>query len=235
MGNRAGGVKWQIQYGLSGFTLGTGTTISNITTTSYTLTGLEIGSTYDWYIRTDCSNGNYSSWVGKITFTVTCMEPGASELPYFQGWEDNSGELRSDGTIMCTFDQIWSYDTDSPNFGRVRWGSNCPNNFKISGSGSLIFDRSPNGDVAVNHAILDLDLSNYSFSNDLVFSFSFRDINDENHPNDKVWVRGSINDSWIVAYDILPANKVDGQVYNIVIDLDSLLNENGQNPGQPFK
>ncbi|MBK7096289.1 MAG: choice-of-anchor J domain-containing protein [Saprospiraceae bacterium] len=230
-----GGSKWQIQYGLSGFTLGTGSTISNITTTSYTLTGLEIGSTYDWYIRTDCSNGNYSSWVGKITFTVLCSEPAVMQLPYFEGWENNNGIKVTDGTFMCTYNQVWSFDTDHPGEGRVRWGTQCPSDFRITGDGSLLLDRNFLGANTINYSTLELDLSDYSNSDDLFFNFSFKDIGDETNPNDKVWMRGNEFEGWIVAYDIQPGSKTNFQTYNVSLDLDSLLNLDGQVPGSTFQ
>jgi hypothetical protein len=230
-----GGSKWQIQYGLSGFALGSGTTISNITTTSYTLNGLEIGATYDWYIRTDCSNGNYSSWVGKITFTVQCGEPAVMQLPFFEGWENNNGTKLTDGTFMCSYNQVWDFDTDIPDEGRVRWGVQCPSNFRITGDGSLLMDRINLGANTINYATLELDLSDYSNSDDLFFNFSFKDIGDETSPNDKVWVRGNEFEGWIEAYDIQPGSKTNFQTYNISLDLDSLLYLDGQVPGSTFQ
>ena len=231
-----GGSQWEIEYGLSGFIQGSGTIVSNITTTYYSITGLEIGNTYDWYIRTDCGTGSYSSWVGKKTFTLPCVEPALMQLPYYQGWENYDGMRLSDGTVMCTYDQIWIFDTDKPTQGRVRWGTQCPSDYIINGSGSLIMDKKNNyGDVAVNYAILELDLSNYADSHNLFFDFSFQDIGDENNSNDKVWVRGNESEGWIEAYDILPANKTNFQTYNISLDLDSLMNLDGQTPGTTFQ
>jgi hypothetical protein len=63
--------KWQIQYGLSGFSIGSGTTISNIITNSHTLTALAPDTDYDWYIRSDCEGGDYSNWVEKYFSTQT--------------------------------------------------------------------------------------------------------------------------------------------------------------------
>lgn len=230
-----GGSKWQIQYGISGFTLGSGTIISNIMTTSYTLNGLEMGSTYDWYIRTDCSNGDYSSWVGKNTFTVQCNNPAVMQLPFYEDWESSSGTKLTNGTFMCSYDQLWNFETDFPDEGRVRWGTQCPSNFKISGDGSLLLDRINLGANTINYATLTLDLSGYNDSDDLFFNFSFKDIGDETHLNDKVWVRGNEYEGWIIAYDILPGSRTNFQTYNISLDLDSLLNLDNQVPGSTFQ
>lgn len=60
---------WDIQYGATGFTLGGGTTV-NTTSHPYTLSGLVAGSTYDYYVRSNCSGGlGSSTWVGPLTFT----------------------------------------------------------------------------------------------------------------------------------------------------------------------
>ena len=61
-----------IEYGLVGFTLGTGTTVSvPNTNSSYTLTGLSSSTSYDAYIRAAC-NGNYSMNSG-VTFNIPCI------------------------------------------------------------------------------------------------------------------------------------------------------------------
>ncbi len=58
-----GGNTWILEYGPSGFSQGSGTVINNITTTSYDLTGLTEGQSYDAYVKADCGGGNYSSSV----------------------------------------------------------------------------------------------------------------------------------------------------------------------------
>jgi hypothetical protein len=67
----AGGseTQWQIQYGLQGFTLGSGTTV-NITTNPYTITGLTPNSFYQAYIRAICSAGDSSYWTPVLSFNT---------------------------------------------------------------------------------------------------------------------------------------------------------------------
>ena len=64
---------WGIQYGSSGFTLGTGNTDS-VSSNPYSLTGLSGSSTYDLYVKAICAPGS-SSWTGPFTFTTSCA-PG---------------------------------------------------------------------------------------------------------------------------------------------------------------
>jgi hypothetical protein len=57
---------WEIQYGINGFQIGTGTTV-NFTRTSSLIGGLIATVDYDFYIRTKCGNGLYSDWVGPVS------------------------------------------------------------------------------------------------------------------------------------------------------------------------
>jgi hypothetical protein len=61
--------QWDIEYGASGFTQGTGTTISGVTNNPYTLTGLTGSTDYDFYVRADCG-GEQSIWSGPYSFTT---------------------------------------------------------------------------------------------------------------------------------------------------------------------
>ncbi|HNQ67715.1 MAG TPA: fibronectin type III domain-containing protein [Bacteroidales bacterium] len=62
-----GAVFYEIQYGLTGFSLGTGTSVSSITTNSKTITGLTTNTAYDFYVRAYCGSlYGYSEWIGPI-------------------------------------------------------------------------------------------------------------------------------------------------------------------------
>ncbi|MEJ5302013.1 MAG: fibronectin type III domain-containing protein [Bacteroidales bacterium] len=78
---------WDIEYGLQGFTQGTGTTISGVTSNPYTLTGLAANSAYDFYVRADCGSGNYSTWIGPQSFTTLC---NPSSIPFTENFTSNS-------------------------------------------------------------------------------------------------------------------------------------------------
>ncbi len=71
---------WGLEYGLSGFTLGSGTRIST-TTPSYTVSGLTPGRSYQFYVRDSCGVGHVSSWAGPHTFrTLGCLAPTGLNL-----------------------------------------------------------------------------------------------------------------------------------------------------------
>ena len=78
---------WQIEYGASGYTQGTGTTITT-SSNPYSLTGLSATTSYDWYVRSSCGSSNYSNWDGPSTFTTTCAS--VTSFPSTEGFESGS-------------------------------------------------------------------------------------------------------------------------------------------------
>jgi len=64
------GVQFEIEYGNSGFTQGNGTVISNITS-PYTLSSLTESTSYDFYIRTNCTSLD-SEWTDVTKFNTLC-------------------------------------------------------------------------------------------------------------------------------------------------------------------
>lgn len=79
------GLGFQVQYGTPGFALGTGTTTATITGTSTTISGLPSSSAYQYYVRTDCDNSDYSTWVGPLSFSTLCET--IITFPYTQGFD----------------------------------------------------------------------------------------------------------------------------------------------------
>jgi hypothetical protein len=69
---------YEVQYGVQGFRLGTGTTV-NFSNTSSLIGGLISTISYDFYIRTRCDDGYYSNWVGPVvpggTGVSSCTNP----------------------------------------------------------------------------------------------------------------------------------------------------------------
>ncbi len=63
-----------IQYGIAGFTIGTGTIVNGLTTNSYNLTGLTLATSYSFYVQNNCGSGDLSSWAGPFSFnTLACL------------------------------------------------------------------------------------------------------------------------------------------------------------------
>jgi len=63
------GGPYSIEYGPTGFTPGSGTTISNVATSTYTLTTLTAYTTYDVYVTQVCANGQTGT-SSVVTFTT---------------------------------------------------------------------------------------------------------------------------------------------------------------------
>lgn len=75
----AGGVEtaWNVEWGMSGFTPGTGTVVNVNTTPATSLTGLTPGTNYDYYVQAVCGAGDSATWVGPFTFmtVISCPQP----------------------------------------------------------------------------------------------------------------------------------------------------------------
>ena len=95
---------WNIEYGPTGYTQGTGT-IVNATTNPYTLTGLTQATTYDFYVQADCGSGDTSTWFGPYTFTT----PGSCGFfqvdlidSYGDGWNGGTLTVYVNGTAYLS-------------------------------------------------------------------------------------------------------------------------------------
>ncbi|MGV6862427.1 MAG: fibronectin type III domain-containing protein [Putridiphycobacter sp.] len=71
--------EWEIEYGMNGFTQGSGTSMV-VTTNPATVTGLTADTDYCFYVRAICGAGDTSMWVGPSCFTTTSSCPVVSGL-----------------------------------------------------------------------------------------------------------------------------------------------------------
>ncbi len=70
--------EWSVEYGIGGFTLGTGTSV--ITTSNpMSLSGLSDDTSYDYYVRSICGAGDTSEWSAVGTFTTILDDVGVGE------------------------------------------------------------------------------------------------------------------------------------------------------------
>ena len=77
---------YEIEYGETSFVQGQGTTV-NVVDPTVTLSGLTASSVYDFYIRTNCGAGDYSVWVGPISFNTQFED---ATVPYETSFEASS-------------------------------------------------------------------------------------------------------------------------------------------------
>ncbi|UPQ80769.1 GEVED domain-containing protein [Flavobacterium azooxidireducens] len=112
-----------VEYGLSGFTPGTGATAgaggtiaSSVATSPYALSGLLPSTTYQVYVRQVCPLGGYSLNSSSTSFTTACaafdapttVEPFASAVPPSNCWSRNNGLLGASTTL--TSSTAWILD-----------------------------------------------------------------------------------------------------------------------------
>jgi gliding motility-associated-like protein len=107
--NPTGATQWEVEYGLAGFTPGTGTLVTGIATNPYTLTGLTAATTYDFYVRGICGQDNVSPWSDSGTFT-TALCPASQQCDFVfrmtdefgDGWNGNTMVVRQFGVVVAT-------------------------------------------------------------------------------------------------------------------------------------
>jgi hypothetical protein len=107
----AGGTEtvWNIEYGATGFTQGTGTTVNGVSN-PYTLTGLTQNTSYDYYVQADCG-GSTSSWVGPYTLTTACTT--LNSFPFTEDFEATSTTRDCWTQIHEVGSADWTYQTGS--------------------------------------------------------------------------------------------------------------------------
>jgi hypothetical protein len=111
---------WEIEYGLSTFTQGSGTTAA-VTSKPYTLSGLTPNTAYKYYVRANCGATNgMSAWAGPFTFSTPCV---AYTVPYFEGFETGY----TDGTAVAgclsqasiTGTGVWTANSTQTSYNRA--------------------------------------------------------------------------------------------------------------------
>ncbi len=85
-----GATNWQIQYGPSGFTLGSGTVVSATSVTT-TLTGLMSATDYDVYVLDSCGATDISTYTGPVSFTTLCI--AFNSFPWLEDFETNTSAI----------------------------------------------------------------------------------------------------------------------------------------------
>lgn len=108
------GTDWTVEYGPSGFTPGTGTTETASVFPTVTLTGLEDGETYCYYVQNNCgaSSDSSSVWVGPFCFTTQSLCPDPFALDVINITETAATLIFSPGGS----ESMWNYEWGTPGF-----------------------------------------------------------------------------------------------------------------------
>jgi hypothetical protein len=96
---------WEIEYGIDGFILGTGTTLS-VDTNNITLTGLAFGTTYKVYVRSICSETEYSNWATPAVFSTNVEPPSCGQVFYDSGSATENYSNNENSTVTICPDNI---------------------------------------------------------------------------------------------------------------------------------
>ncbi len=147
---------WNIEYGPTGFAHGSGTVVS-ANTNPYSLQGLPPTTTYDFYVRANCGNGDLSTWSNAVTFTTDCGI--INSFPHTEDFE--LVPSAPDYLPVC-----WSEDYIPHN--AVSWGLNASQHHGISplhsGSHCAILAYSQNPQSMNFHKLISpiIDFTDYS-------------------------------------------------------------------------
>jgi hypothetical protein len=85
--SNASQLSWEIEYGITGFTQGSGTIVAT-STNPFVLTGLLPNTTYQFYVRAVCDGSTFSNWSSVTSFTTACES--ISSFPFNETFEANS-------------------------------------------------------------------------------------------------------------------------------------------------
>ncbi len=164
--------------------------------------------------------------------TFKIIENAPVTLPFLEGFESMNADSSNKYVFSLSGAGKIDYNNnDSLNYCRFR---NKP--FSIaahSGSRVITMDRSTVGSSDTsfsNFLTLTLNLSNYLFQNKVYLEFYYKNHGDERHSNDKVWIRGNMNNAWIQVFTLIPYDTLKSGVFYLVtgIPIDSILKINGQ-------
>lgn len=163
------GNTFEIQYGVEGFTLGSGTTISGLTNTYDSINGLTPNVCYEFYLRGNCTSDN-SAWHGPLS---ACTDCSIFTAPYMEDFEDPSWVV---GNISSPINGCWDRTSTSTFHWLTNSGATTSSNTgpatDASGMGKYVYTESSTGAYA-SHAILETPTINFSSLSAPALSFSY--------------------------------------------------------------
>jgi len=102
-----GASNWQVEYGPVGFSPGSGTLVS-ATNDTIMLTGLQVATTYDFYVRDSCGATDLSAWAGPVNFTTLCAP--ISSYPYIEDFDSGIFPACYSETTTSSGTYVWGPD-----------------------------------------------------------------------------------------------------------------------------
>ncbi len=83
-----GATNFKVEYGLSGFSHGTGTIYTVVTDTFKAISGLTSNTAYQWYVLDSCGVGDVSIWLGPNNFSTPCNS--INIFPYSESFQSSN-------------------------------------------------------------------------------------------------------------------------------------------------
>lgn len=221
---------WIIEYDTLGFTLGTGNT--HLASTNPTnITGLTAVSTYDFYLRSVCTAGDSSIWIGPLTVTTKAECPAPTTISDFLLARD-SNNITWDADPA---DSLYFVEWDSTGF--------------VLGTGNMITQAddtiaitglSPNTtyDFYVRTLCKSNDTSEWTgpFTFTTVESCptlsSVSEFNTTKDSTNITWISGLYDSVWLVEYDTVGFTLGTG---NMITSTNDTLGINGLNPDTDYQ
>jgi GEVED domain/Ig-like domain CHU_C associated/MAM domain, meprin/A5/mu len=138
--------QWEVQYGLQGFSLGSGTVIST-STMPQAITGLASNTPYDFYVRSICPSGDSSGWTGPETFLTTCV---MSVAPFYENFDGNAWISGTNFTSTDdSIDQCWTRNNLGYSFrarnNNIGLSSATGPSADFSGTGNYMYTEASSG------------------------------------------------------------------------------------------
>ena len=195
---------------------------------TYTFTGLYpiISTGYKYNFKawvTLAADGNHLNDTAYKTVKLINNDP-INTLPVTEGFE-TLPDINITKQEMAFGENKYLDFFASSNRGRARTFINS--GFAHTGIRSLTLDQWPyNAITTIDSVLLNYNLINYT-SGQLRFDFYYKNHGQAYNAGNKIWIRGSENDNWLMAYDLYTNQAESGQwkhgLFNINEVLDSAL------------
>ncbi|MEM9823348.1 MAG: T9SS type A sorting domain-containing protein [Bacteroidota bacterium] len=203
--------QWEMQYGVSGFTLGAGTSLGT-SSNPHSLTGLTKGAGYDVYLRAICGPGDTSLWTAPLTHTLCdgLAVPYTNDFSTFlpSCWQEaDNGTIATGPAMMRAGAWLQNASTSA----RINLYTNTRSDWLVG----------PSFDLSTGAGEIAMTTSAYDFDNVSIFSGMGSD--------DAVHVLASTDGgtTWSAIYTWNTANLPTLSMSETVIDLTAY---SGQTP-----
>ncbi len=124
---------WELEWGIAGFTLGTGTRVTPVTDKPVKLQGLTASTTYGFYVRSICPGGGHSAWSGPQTFTTSGIPNCATLVSPADG----------STTVLPTATLNWASGGGAPTGYKLYFGKSHPLTYVGDLGNVTTYDPSP--------------------------------------------------------------------------------------------